>query len=345
VYKDSSDRENPWVALRAGVDDGDGNMRRPYVGRFKTEAEADQALARDRLMPAGENSNITLKDLFDIWKTTPAYLDLAKQTQDNYNAAFRYMAEFYGYRFKSLRAAHFQKTIDDAIAKGLSRSTLEKIKALYSILSHYGFEEDIVTKTYLKGVRLPKPEKKKIKTFTEFEIAQLFAHADEPLVNTILILIYTGMRIEELLSLTKFNVDLKEMLFTGGIKTEAGEDRIIPIHPKIQSFVRAWYDASENYLIEFDKEIGNKKKGTHKVVRARYSYSYYRELYDATLESLGIRKLTPHKARHTFFTRLSERCNDRKGMALVGGHTDPDFTEKAYVQPDIDRLRNVINCL
>jgi len=58
-----------------------------------------------------------------------------------------------------------------------------------------------------------------------------------------------------------------------------------------------------------------------------------------------IRRLTPHKARHTFFTMLSEKCTDRKGLALVGGHTDPSFTDRVYDHPDIARLREVINCI
>lgn len=66
---------------------------------------------------------------------------------------------------------------------------------------------------------------------------KLFENDLLPMVDTILILIYTGMRIEELLSLTKFHVYFKEMLITGGVKTDAGRDRIIPIHPKIQKYV------------------------------------------------------------------------------------------------------------
>ncbi len=52
------------------------------------------------------------------------------------------------------------------------------------------------------------------------------------------------------------------MLVTGGVKTDAGKDRIIPIHPKIQKYITARYAAAENYLIEWDKPVGNAKKGT-----------------------------------------------------------------------------------
>lgn len=344
VYKLSGNRSKPWRAVRASVEDDDGNTIRVELGTYRTKADAEKALAKDALLPASEYSNITLKALFEMWKTTRAYTDLSKQTQDNYSAAYIYLQSIHGMKFTDLRTAHFQKCVDEA-AKEKSRSTLEKIKALCTILSSYAYSQDVCFKTYAAGIRLPKPEKRSIPTFTEIEIAQLFKHASEPIVDTILILIYTGMRIRELLTLTKFSVDLDQWLITGGSKTDAGTDRIIPIHPKIQPLIKARYETAENFLIEQDKEIGNMKKGTLKTVRVPYRYEYYSDLYYATLERLGIRRLTPHKARHTFFTMLSDKCTDRKGMALVGGHSDPDFTDKTYVQPDIERLRRVIECL
>ena len=39
------------------------------------------------------------------------------------------------------------------------------------------------------------------------------------------------MRISEMLELTRFNVDIKKGIITGGVKTDAGKDRVIRIHP------------------------------------------------------------------------------------------------------------------
>lgn len=345
VCKLSGRRKKPWQARRAGTVDEDGNVTRQCIGMFATRAEAEAALERDRIAPASEYANITLKALYDMWKKTHAYTDLTSSTQANYTSAMKRMKSLHGKKFSDLRTAHLQEIIDKGESDGLSRSTLEKVKALLTILSKYAYSQDIVSKNYAMSIRLPRAEKKTMPTFTETEIAMLFKHSGEGIVDTILILIYTGMRISELLDLTKFNVDIDSMLITGGVKTDAGKDRVIPIHKKIQSLIRARYQSPGNYLVEYDKEIGNKAKGTHEIVRSKYAYGTYLEAYYDTLSSLGIRRLTPHKARHTFFTMLSERCTDRKGMAMVGGHSDPGFTEKIYVQPDIERLRKVIDCL
>ena len=345
VYKLSGNRRKPWAA-RIVLGRDNGKMIRKYIGYYEKKSEAELAISLYYAMPSNDDQYITLEALFERWQTTRAYTELSKGTKVNYTAAFKYFAEFHKTQFTKLRTAHWQKGIDLADAKGRSHSTMTKIKVLAGILSEYALAEDIASKAYYKTLRIPKQSgKKTFLTFTDAEIEKLFQHAHEPLVDTILILIYTGMRIGELLSLVKANVDIQNMLIIGGIKTEAGRDRVIPVHPKIQPFILRRYEKSKTYLIDYDKETGDIRKGTKCVVRSRYGYDNYCDLYFAVLKELGIRRLTPHKARHTFFTRMSEHCKDKKAMAMVGGHSDPNFTEKAYVQPDIDRLRKAIECL
>ena len=345
VYRIKGERRKPWAA-RVVLGEVDGAFIRKYIGYYATKTEAEIAIAMYKAMPTSDDQNITLEKLFEKWKKTRAYIDLSADTQGNYNASYRYLKEFHKTKFSQLRTAHFQKAVDLAAEAGKSKSTLTKIKSFCSVMSEYALAEDIVNKTYYKTIRLPRQTKKReIQTFSELEIAKLFRFASNPIVGTILILIYTGMRITELLTLSKTNVDIDNMLIVGGVKTDAGMNRIIPIHPKIQPIITRRYNTAENYLIEYGKEIGNLKRGTKRTVYSPYRYEYYCDLYFAELERLDIRRLTPHKARHTFFTRMSDRCKDKKAMAIVGGHTDPNFTEKTYVQPDVDRLRKAIECL
>lgn len=341
VYKLSGNRRNPWVAqITLGYEDG----KRLYkvVGYYATKAKAEQAVSLDAVMPASENANMTLSELWEEWKTTRAYTDISQQTQWNYRAAYNYMSQYHKSKFKDLRLKHFQNMVDRAYAAHKGASTMKNIKILSGILSHYAKSQDIIFKVYSDEVRVPKTPKPKIEIFSDLDIKKLFENDTEPLVDTILIMIYTGMRITELLTLTKFNVDIEHMLIVGGIKTDAGKDRVIPIHPKIQKYVVARYNSSVNYLIEYDKPVGNKKRGTAHTERSPYLYSYYKDIYFTTLQSLGINRITPHKTRHTFTTMISAKCKDRKAMAMILGHTDPSFTEKVYDHPDIERLREAM---
>ena len=60
-------------------------------------------------------------------------------------------------------------------------------------------------------------------------------------------MIYTGLRPTELLEIQTENVHLDEKYMVGGMKTEAGKDRIIPLNDKIIPLVKNRYDANKKY--------------------------------------------------------------------------------------------------
>ena len=64
-------------------------------------------------------------------------------------------------------------------------------------------QNDICNKNYAQFIKLEKREKKEKETFTKEEIKILFENDGVENVDTILILLYTGMRINEMLPLTK----------------------------------------------------------------------------------------------------------------------------------------------
>lgn len=331
VRKLPGHRRKPWAVYRPATYDEYGICRQEFIGSFETKKEAELALANDALRPKCDCERITLSALWERWKATRAYTQLSKSGQQGYDASFKYMSDYHETRFRDIRRDDWQAMIDKADDLGKSESTMTKLRALCGILSEYAVSLDVIPHTYASRLIVPKREKKEILTFTREEIDTLFAHKDEPIVDSILIMIYTGMRISELLSIKKTDVDLVEMLIVGGVKTDAGRNRTIPVHTRIQPLIAARIFRSKEFLIE---ENGKKMRPEH-----------YRDLYFSALERLGIRRLTPHKARHTFFTMLDAATQDKLAMAIVGGHTDPNFSEKTYVHPDIDRLRNAVSCI
>lgn len=305
-----------------------GKRKAELIGYFATKEEADETLLMETLHPT---KNTTLGELWNMWKRTRSFTDLAKSTQEGYCMAFNYMRDYEHKRFADLKQDDFQHFIDNAVTQGKSVSTQNKVKILCNLLSVYALLNDITYKSYAVKLRTESVTKKKVEIFSADDIKVLFENDDVPLVDTILILIYTGMRISELLTLNKFQVNLTEMVIVGGLKTDAGRDRIIPIHPKIQNYIIRNYESCQNKLIEHDGKP--------------YTSRYYRKKYYEVLESLGIRKISPHKARHTFFSLMSLYCKDSKVIADVGGHTDVHFTENVYVHPDLERLRRGVECL
>ena len=144
---------------------------------------------------------------------------------------------------------HFQGIIDGLCKAGMSRSTLEKVKVLISMLYDNAIQNDITNKNYGKFIHLPKSNKQEKEIFTDIELQTLFKADSDEWVMTILILNYTGLRLNELLGLTPFCVDMDNQTMTGGLKTEAGKDRTVPIHPKILKYVQYWLDKKGDFLI------------------------------------------------------------------------------------------------
>lgn len=121
--------------------------------------------------------------------------------------------------------------IDKADDQEKSASTMTKIRALSSILSEYAMSLDIIPHSYATKIIVPKREKGEVLTFTPEEINKL-TQSGTSMAESILILIYTGMRISEMLSLKTSDIDIASGIIVGGCKTDAGRNRTIPIHKK-----------------------------------------------------------------------------------------------------------------
>lgn len=332
VYKLSTKgRRKPWVAKITTGWTLEGKQTYQTIGYFETKQEGLDALVLHRINPVSPKANITFGDLYEEWSASK-YEYISRPTIDNYKAGWKHLSKFKSVKFKELRTAHLQSIINKCHTSKMSRSTMEKIKAVASMLYGYAMQNDILNKNYAEFIKLPKVEKEEKQIFSDLEIKVLENNADIiEWADTVLILIYTGLRISEQLLLTKFNIDTENMIIKGGIKTDAGKNRPIPIHPKIQKYIKAWYDKGGDYL------ICNEKGG-------QLSTKKYREdMYYPVLEKLNIRKLNPHCCRHTFASRLRDAGADTKSIQELIGHSKYSFTADNYTHIDIESLKKAIN--
>ena len=308
------------------------------IGYFESRQEGLEALVLHKHNPVSPKADMTLKDMYDEWskikyRTDKKRKGISKATENNYRAAWKYMKKFERVKFKEMRSGHWQEIIDKCEDAGKSDSTIKKIKTLAVMLCSYALQNDIVDKNYAEFVAMPRTDKSEKERFTDLEVKQIETAAKkDEWTSTVLILIYTGMRISELLGLTRFNVDMDKQVITGGIKTDAGKDRVIPIHPKILEHVRSWYSKNGERLI-CEGENGKR------VLVKRYREKFY---YPA-LEATKVRKLTPHKCRHTFCSMLAEAGADTLAIQRLAGHADYGFTANEYTHPEIETLRKAIN--
>ena len=128
-----------------------------------------------------------------------------------------------------------------------------------------------------------------------------------------------------MIALKTSNVDLKELTMTGGTKTAAGKNRIVPIHSKLQSIVQKRFEQSKSgYLFEY-----NGKK---------LNQSQYREFWADIMDKLQMEH-TPHECRHTFRSRLDSAGANKVCIDRLMGHKSKGTGERVYTHKNIEELR------
>lgn len=230
VYKLTDKRRTrPWVMAKGGK----------ILGRYATKTAALEALEKLAGKPIGDAIDLTLEEIYTLWKAQH-YPRLKEDASLAYDLAWSKLEPLAARKMRTLRTEDVQKIIDADVEKGRSRSTVKKVQTLYSQLCQYAMRKDIIDRNYADFLVLPRQKPVQRDTFTEAEIKTLKADADAGNETSmiILILIYTGYRINELLQKRRDQVDLEQGVMYGGEKTAAGRGRVVVINDAILPYVR-----------------------------------------------------------------------------------------------------------
>lgn len=278
------------------------------------------------------------------------FAGLTEWGKQGYETAWTYFEDIKRIKMHNVKTDTLQTAIDTAVKKGKSRSTCEKIRNLSGQLCKYAMQQDIINKNYAQFLVLPKQEKKEKEIFTDDEISTLFAHEADRDVKIILTLIYTGFRIDELFSLETDNVHIDDGYVTGGEKTEAGKDRIVPINAKILPFIKKWYEEAKSkkqkYLLVNSE--GNKINPNN--FRNRDFYPTLAKLgfqpeIDKDHPASKFARLTPHSTRHTFASLAVRGGVKPEVLQKLIGHSHYETTADIYIHENIAELKNGISKL
>ena len=198
-------------------------------------------------------------------------------------------------------------------------------------------ENDICDKDYSQFVDIAKHKERKEekhKPFTDAEINRLWNETERnEYISTILMLLYSGVRVSELLDLKKENVHLAERYFDViESKTDAGI-RKVPIDDRVMPFFERWMQNGSNYLVA-------NKKGD------KFVYSTYMRYYwESLMKELNFDHL-PHDTRHTTISLLARAEVNPTIIKRIVGHAGAmDLTERVYTHFDIQQLIDAINLI
>lgn len=327
VYKLSGNRRRPWTArVTVGWTD-DGKQKYKNIGYYEERSDAMIALAQYNNDPYDlDNNKITFAEIYEKW-SEEKFPKISDSNIRGYKTSFNKCALLHGMKFRQIKKMHMQRVINEN--EHLSYQVRMKLKTLFSQLYQFAIENDIVEKDYSKFVEAGEQTTKIIrKPFTDAEIETLWRNLDIPYVDTILFMIYSGMRVGELLEMKCANIDIDRQIMIGGIKTKASIDRTIPIHDRILPLI----DISNEYLVV--SPTGKKM-----------SYNnYIQRQFTPIMKKLGMNHL-PHDCRHTTATMLDNAGVDRTIVKLILGHTSTDVTERVYTHKTPEQLLSAINMI
>lgn len=329
VHKVSDRRRKPWkavvtIGMEYDAEKGRVVQRRKIVGYFKTRTDAQNALANFRQNPYDiDGRKITFAEMYERWSSAKFERVSASKIR-GYKSAYNHAAPLHSMAFNTIRPAHIEKCMREA---DVGSTTKNNIKQLCNQLYKFAIKSELATTNYAamcEGV--PEDAPTIIRApFTDEEEAVLWENLDIPYVDMVLIGMYSGWRPQELAILESKNVDLEERTFSGGIKTKAGKNRVVPIHPKISPLVENWVLRGTDRL--FTDEAGKP-----------LSYNTYKTRFDRLKKRFGWNHM-PHDVRHTFVTKAKEAGMNEWILKLIVGHAIDDLTEKVYTHRRIEELR------
>lgn len=271
-----------------------------------------------------QRNTITLRQLFNEWLPIHSQ-SISNSAVNSYHIAFKHISNIADMPITDIHFQHLQNVINSMHVKGLSYSSCKKVRSLFNQLLNYAIIKDYPITNYAQHLNLgPNIPTIKRRIFTRQQINKLWV-IDTSYSHMILILLYTGLRIGELLNLRKQDIYRRSSyLIVRHAKTKAGEGRIIPIHHRIMPLIEQLYRDTDEYLFAI-------------------SYTTFHKHFKDIMKQLNC-KHTIHDTRHTFASLLDSVAPPNALRSLLG-HKQGDITTRVYTHKTIRELRKAIELL
>ena len=334
LTKLSGNRRKPWMVRISGKTTFDeeklkAKQERFVLGYYATRKEALQALAEYNESPYNLTGEKTFIEIYDIWRKKN-YDSLSESTKSVREAALKYCTPIFDISVRNLKTAALQDIIDSC-PHGFD--TKRNIKTVMRTVFQYALQNDLTNKDYSEFLEIehtdPVIERQ---PYTVSEINALWKRSDEWDIQILLILLYSGMRVNELLKNKKENVNLEErwIYIPKEIAKNNSSIRYVPIHDKIYDLVKEFYDRATKDLIT--------NQNGYKV---SYNNFVARNLKRINNEMNTEHHL--HDTRHTFISHCHEYKVDDLCTKKIVGHTPDSITEKVYTHITHEELLAEIN--
>ena len=301
-----------------------------------------------------------LKEWLDIWLNKYTKFAVKLRTYERY----RYIIE------KHINPKLGEFNLDDLLAVTLQDYVLSELES-GNLISSKGLANNSVIgivnvlKSALKlaksleisaldnsdKIKLPMATEKPVTAFEKWEQEKLEKYclaSNKTNYLGIVICLYTGIRLGELLALTWNDIDFKSGIMTIS-KTayrikQNGKPQVVIDKPKTKNSSR---------LIPLPKQLLEILKRTKRISKSDFVLSTrtsgivgtraYQKTYERILKKLNIPYKNFHSLRHTFATRAIEMGMDVKTLSEILGHKNPVITLQRYTHSLLSYKTEMMN--
>lgn len=357
VVKLSGKRRTPFCA-RVMSDERDiitGKKKQICIGTFATREEALNALSLYSLKKSNSISNEEARNiapnLFDriqekTKKRVPTFKDiyhildeeefskLSKSARDGYGSWIKHFETIYNRPIDNITLADLQYIFDNDKSKN---GTQIHMKVLCSKIFEYAVIHQYIPRDfdYTSYIRIAEfKQSTKHYPFTMDEIKKLKT-INTSEAHLMLIYIYTGLRAGELLKINRNNIHINEpcsddgsnkliSYIVTGSKTNAGKNRVVPIHNDIKQLVI-------DELLKPDKRLID------------CSYASLNSTVLSTVNGYLKATHTMHDTRQTFASLCQLYKVDVYARKKILGHKLKDITFDIYTNASKNKLWTEVN--
>lgn len=309
----------------------------------------------------GKESLYTMKyeEWIDIWLENYVKTMTKLNTYEHYKYLLKaHVVPYIGrMELSEITAIDLQRYVSEQIQKGnkitgggLSPNTVNTIISVLQGSFRTAQNAGQVEFDPSDKIKRPKKSETRVECFSLVEQKQIeqcvMTHKKIKMFGVLLCL-YTGLRIGELLALEWSDVDLEKGLLSinkssrdnkssGGEKRIVGTPksrasrRVIPLPKQIIPMLKEYKQRSSSVWVISDK-------GQPVSTRS------YQRSFELLLKKAGVEHKGFHALRHTFATRAIECGVDAKTLSEILGHKNPTITLNVYVHSLPDHKKDMMN--
>jgi len=336
------------VQIMVGYSDDGKKKTKSFTA--PTKAEARQLLQAYLTQQHPHDETVTFSEWANAWYADYR-TEVAASTYWNYGFTLKTLKDYFRDKpICEIKQIDINRFLDTLVERGLSKSTIGKCRSMLIQIFTSAQDNDLVVKNPVlraKKVKAIRQVHKKA-SFTEEEIGRLRAFLPNDLLgNSILTLIGSGLRVQELLALReddiasdgswiRVNKAVKmayRVPILGCTKSESG-NRTIPIAKQYRTNVRYLHEhAGKRFVWTSERESG------------LYSIEEFRNRYKTVMSKVpSVPYYSPHCCRHTYITRLQAKGVPIDMIRILAGHQD-SRTTLDYTHTSFETLQKLIASL